>query len=264
MNGLYYLVCLVTLLACTVGRICGIGGGVIIKPMLDGLGLFSVESINFYSACTVAAMAGWSVIKSLRGGSRQIELRISTPLAVGAALGGFAGKSVFSGLAALFADPNTAGGIQAALLFALTLMTLIYTLKKDKIKGLHTTNLFACALIGFGLGALGAFLGIGGGPFNMAALCFFFSMPTKQATENSLYVILISQIAALLKTALSASIPPVMPFILVGMILCGIAGSELGGRLNKRLNNRGATVTFEAVMVLVMAVCVYNFFKYTV
>ena len=263
MNGLYFLVCLVTLLACTVGRICGIGGGVIIKPVLDGLGLFSIESINFYSACTVAAMAGWSVIKSLRGRSRQIDLRISTPLAVGAALGGFAGKSMFSGLAALFADPNTAGGVQAALLFALTFMTLIYTLKKDRIRGFHTSNLFACALIGFVLGALGAFLGIGGGPFNMAALYLFFSMPTKQAAENSLYVILISQIAALLKTAFSASIPVVMPFVLIGMILCGIAGSELGSYLNKRLSDRCATKTFEAVMLLVMAVCCYNYFKYT-
>ncbi len=119
-------------------------------------------------------------------------------------------------------------------------------------------------MIGFVLGALGSFLGIGGGPFNMAALYLFFSMPTKQAAENSLYVILISQIAALLKTALSASIPAVVPFVLVGMILCGIAGSELGSRLNKRLNERGATIAFEAVMLLVMAVCVYNFFKYTV
>lgn len=256
------LFCLVALLSCTLGKICGMGGGVLIKPMLDAFGVLSVETINFYSACTVTAMSGWSVAKSLRGGERQLELRISTPLALGAALGGFVGKGLFSRVAALFANPNAAGGVQAAILFALTLLTLLYTAKKNAIRGWRVHNLFLCGLIGFVLGALGAFLGIGGGPFNMAVLYLFFSMPTKQAAENSLYVILISQIAGLVKTFLSASVPGFVPQLLLGMVFCGILGSELGGRLNRRLTEESATRAFEAAMLLVMGISVYNIGKY--
>lgn len=129
-------------------------------------------------------------------------------------------------------------------------------------KGLQVTNLFASALIGLILGALGAFLGIGGGPFNMAALYLFFSMPTKQAAENSLYVILISQIAGLLKTILSASVPVFAPLLLLGMIFCGILGSELGSRLNRRLNEKTASRAFETAMLLVMGLSVYNFCQF--
>lgn len=122
--------------------------------------------------------------------------------------------------------------------------------------------LLACTLIGFALGALGAFLGIGGGPFNMAAMYLFFSMPTKQAAENSLYIILISQVAGLLKTFLSASVPLFTPLLLLGMVFCGILGSELGSRLNTRLNEKAATKAFEASMLLVMGICVYNFCQF--
>ena len=217
-----YLFCLVALLACTIGKICGMGGGVLIKPVLDAFGILSVETINFYSACTVTAMSGWSVGKSLKGSGRQLDLHISTPLAFGAALGGFVGKGLYSRMAVLVADHNTTGGVQAVILFILTLLTMLYTVKKCSVKGWQVRNPLACALIGFVLGALGAFLGIGGGPFNMAALYLFFSMPTKQAAENSLYVILISQIAGLVKTVLSASVPHFAPMLLLGMVFCGI------------------------------------------
>ena len=48
---------LVSLLASVVGAICGIGGGVIIKPVLDLLHLESVSTISFLSVCTVLSMS---------------------------------------------------------------------------------------------------------------------------------------------------------------------------------------------------------------
>ena len=47
----------VSILSSTAGSICGIGGGVIIKPVLDALGVMSVSSISFLSGCTVLAMS---------------------------------------------------------------------------------------------------------------------------------------------------------------------------------------------------------------
>ena len=52
---------LVSFLASTAGAICGIGGGVIIKPVLDLFQMASVSTISFLSGCTVLSMSLYSV-----------------------------------------------------------------------------------------------------------------------------------------------------------------------------------------------------------
>lgn len=53
-----YLICfLVTFAACVIGTICGMGGGIIIKPVLDAMGVMSVSTVTFLSGCTVIAMS---------------------------------------------------------------------------------------------------------------------------------------------------------------------------------------------------------------
>ena len=182
--------------------------------------------------------------------------------AIGAAAGGLFGKQLFSLVAGLFADANTAGGVQAGLLLLATFATLLYTINRSRLHMLQVRNKPACVLIGLGLGMLGTFLGIGGGPFNMAVLYFFFSMTTKVAAQNSLYVILISQSVGILATALGDGIPSLSVWLLAGMVLCGVIGGEVGGRINKRLSEQRATWLFEAAMVLVMAISCYNIYAF--
>ena len=43
---MYFAFFLVSFLASIVGAICGIGGGVIMKPLLDATGILSVSAIN--------------------------------------------------------------------------------------------------------------------------------------------------------------------------------------------------------------------------
>ena len=45
---------IVSFFSSIVGAICGIGGGVIIKPVLDMLGMGSATTISFLSGCTGA------------------------------------------------------------------------------------------------------------------------------------------------------------------------------------------------------------------
>jgi len=252
-------ICLsVTFLACFLGKICGMGGGVIIKPVLDALGIASPSQINFLSGCTVIGMSAWSVFKSLRSGTSEINLKISTPLAIGAATGGIIGKILYDAVEGLLSVPEQAKSVQAAFLFAATFATLIYTIRKSKLPSYHVENPVICILIGLGLGLLGSFLGIGGGPFNMAVLFLFFSMGTKIAAQNSLYIILISQIAGILKNAVTGNLPGANLGLLAGMVLCGVLGSEVAARVNGKMKEQTVNRLFEMVMVLVMAICVYN------
>ena len=152
---------LITFLACIIGTICGMGGGIIIKPVLDATGLMSVSTITFLSGCTVIAMAAWSIGKNLLKGESELDVRTTGVLAVSAAAGGLLGKQLYALTAGLFANRNTAGGVQAALLLAATFATLIYTLRKDRLSSRHISSPWANLIIGLLLGLLGAFLGIG-------------------------------------------------------------------------------------------------------
>lgn len=253
---------LVTFAACVLGTICGMGGGIIIKPVLDATGVMSVSTITFLSGVTVIAMSCWNVGKNFLKKESEVEIRSTSVLAVGAAIGGLLGKQLFTMTAGLFPDQNTAGGVQAVLLLIATLATLLYTLRKDRITSVQIASSVASLFIGLALGMLGAFLGIGGGPFNVAALCFFFSMPTKRATQNSLFIVLFSQLTSTLKTVLFDGVPVFQMTVLLGMVLLGIAGSELGCRINKKINNRQATVCLEGAMVLIMVISVFNIVKF--
>lgn len=109
---------------------------------------------------------------------------------------------------------------------------------------------------------LGAFLGIGGGPFNMAVLYYFFSMSTKKAAQNSLYIVLLSQLASTTKTVMTQGIPEFPFWMLMGMMLCAIIGNEVGRKLNQKLDDKKATLCLEMVMILIMMINIYDAVKY--
>lgn len=257
----YILFGLIGLSASTAGAVCGIGGGVIIKPLLDAFGLLSVEAISFLSGCTVLAMACFSVLKSITGGDSSVDKTTGTPLAIGAAAGGVAGKVMFHMVASSFSDRDQVGSVQAVCLLLITMGTLLYTVKKDRIKTHHITNKVVCIVIGFVLGILSSFLGIGGGPINLVVLFYFFSMDTKTAGQNSLYIILFSQAASLINSIAASQIPEFSFLILGVMVLSGIAGGAIGRKVCKRLSEVTVNKLFIVLMAEIMMICCYNIYQ---
>lgn len=261
-NYLYILFLLISFGASIVGAICGIGGGVIIKPTLDAFGVLSVSSISFLSGCTVLAMTCYSVLKSKLSGESLIDLHIGTPLAVGAAIGGVVGKNLFQMLSGLFADKEMVGAVQAACLLLVTLGTLVYTLKKDKIQTMQMKNTVMCVIIGLILGILSSFLGIGGGPINLVVLFYFFSMDTKTAAQNSLYIILFSQITSLLNTLITRTVPEFSVILLVLMTFGGILGGMCGRRINKKIDTNVVDKLFIGLMIVIIGINIYNIWRF--
>lgn len=261
-NLVYVVFILVSFGASIIGAICGIGGGVIIKPTLDAFGLLEVSAINFLSGCTVLAMSCYSVVRGRISGSSQVDMKSATPLAVGAAVGGIAGKSMFQAVESMFADKNTAGAVQAACLAVITLGTLIYTVKKEKIKTHRIQNAAVCVVIGFILGVMSSFLGIGGGPINLVVLYFFFPMTTKTAAQNSLYIILFSQATSFLSTVVTGSVPHVSLLLLAGMIIAGLLGGMAGRSINKKIDDRTVDKLFIGLMAVIILINIYNIYYY--
>ena len=253
---------IVSFLASTVGAICGIGGGVIIKPVLDMFHLETVTTISFLSGCTVLSMTCYSVGRSILAGERRVALRTGTPLAIGAAIGGLLGKQLFTYIRSLFADQNTVGAVQAVCLAVITLGTLVYTINKGRIHTKTVRSAPVCAAIGSALGIMSSFLGIGGGPINLVVLFYFFSMDTKTAAANSLYIILFSQLAGVLSAVLTNSVPHFQLATLLLMAAGGIGGGMAGRALNRRMDEKTVDRLFIALMAVIICISICNCWQY--
>lgn len=114
----------------------------------------------------------------------QLSIRTSTPLALGAVAGGLIGKWLFELVRRTFENESTLGLIQAVLLSILNILVFIYICKKDKLKSYHTESIPVALIIGLALGMISSFLGIGGGPCNVAVLFLFFSMGRQDRREE--------------------------------------------------------------------------------
>ena len=249
---------LVSFLSSTIGTVCGIGGGIVMKPLLDTLHLASAATISFLSGCTVFSMSCYSVCKALQKRESLIALKTGTPLSLGAALGGSTGSRLFGLAADISKQPEKVGGIQAVCLAVITLLTLLYTLLQDTIKTHTLKSPLPCGVVGLCLGTLSGFLGIGGGPVNLVVLHFFFSMPAKIAAQNSLYIILVSQAASILTTLLSQRLPAFRLIWLGIMVGGGILGGKAGRILNRRLSEKQTKIMLEWMIFLIFCICCYH------
>lgn len=70
---------------------------------------------------------------------------------------------------------------------------------------MHVDSIPVTVMIGIVHGIISFFLGIGGGPYNVAVLFFFFSMNAKETAKSSLHIIIFSQVSSIASAILSDS-----------------------------------------------------------
>ena len=256
------VIVIVTFFATVLGAISGIGGGVIIKPVMDALCDYPVVTISFLSGNTVLVMTAVSLLRS-RKDIIKIDSVVGFPLALGGALGGVIGKFIFT-----FVKQNTQhdariGMIQNIIMVILTATVFVYVLNKHKINTMHMTNKIGSFCAGSALGIFSSFLGIGGGPINIMALSYLFSMDSKHAAINSLYIIFFSQIANLLANIFQGAIPPFSAVLLIAMMTSGVIGAMAGRKVSTTLDNTQIDKLFMGIMLIIVALSVYNVFRYS-
>ena len=254
MEILVFFICLA---ASTAGGICGIGGGVIIKPVLDAVCLMSVSAVSFMSGLTVLTMSMVSLFRQRR--QNRVRFSIASWLAGGAIIGGVLGSRVFQFIKVWAGQDSLAGAVQAVILAVVTLLTLLYSaFFRNRLPSFHIQAAPACLLIGLAIGTLSAFLGIGGGSVNLAVLYFAFSMDAKVAGANSLYIIFCSQTASFLTSLFQNSIPDFPWNYLIWMAAAGIAGGLIGSKINQRITESTNNKLFTGVQIVIIFICIYN------
>lgn len=257
------IIMLVCFFSSVMGSICGIGGGVIIKPALDATGIMEVTKVSFLSGCTVLSMSVVSFYKNLRSKrTYHFDKVFVTILTFGSVIGGVLGKSAFQNIINCLEDKSKVGAIQAIILLIITVGTLIYSLNKESITTKSVTNKFVVFLIGVLLGIMSSFLGIGGGPINLVVLFYLFSMETKEAALYSIYVIMFSQISSLLSGMIGRSVPEFSMRILVLMVCCGVSGGLAGTKINRKIDNKTVDKLFIGLIIIILLINIYNIFRY--
>ena len=118
-----------------------------------------------------------------------------------------------------------------------------------------------CFVIGLCLGVVSSFLGIGGGPINLVVLYYFFSMQTKVAAANSLYIILFSQAASVISTFVTG-IPAFELSKLLTMMAGGVFGGIVGRKLSRKMDNKAVDKLFIVMMVFIIGISFYNAYVY--
>ena len=89
-----------------------------------------------------------------------------------------------------------------------------------------------------------------------------FSVDTKTAALNSLYIILFSQTASFFSTLIQGKTPKFDVLVLTVMGVGGVAGGFLDRTLNKKMTATQVDTLFRWMLVLIVAICCYNLYRY--
>ena len=258
---LMFIFALVVLIATVVGSISGIGGGVLIKPVMDAAFSMPTSQISFLSGTTVLTMTIVSLFRSRK--ELKLDLR-TVMLALGGAIGGVGGKQIFDIVKQAAGNDAFVGLVQNIIMVLLTGSVFIYTMKKASVKTKNFKNPIFSLVVGLLLGILSSFLGIGGGPINIMVLSYFFSLDTKASALASLFIIFFSQVFSLVSSLVTRTVPTFQWPMLLMMMVCAVVGSTVGRMFSKKMDNKAVDKLFMALMAVIIGLSVYNIFKFGV
>lgn len=254
MVGIIYFI--VIILANTIGAISGMGGGVLIKPIFDAIGVHSLVEISFYSTMAVFTMAIVSTWRQIRSGMSVIWQQ-ALLISLGAVAGGVLGNVAFDSLLKQLSADHVQL-IQIALMILTLLGSLMYTRSSQPSLNLQSFGYFI--LVGGILGFLASLLGIGGGPINVALLMFCFQLPLKEATIYSLVTILFSQLAKIITILSTTGVVQYDLNMLWYIIPAAIIGGTLGAKCSQKLSVKHVGQVYQLVIIFVLVPNLYNAF----
>lgn len=255
---LYFLIGLV---ASTIGAVAGLGGGVIIKPVLDLLGQYDVSTIGVLSSSTVFSMAVVSLIKAKHSGIK-IKGKTSLIIAFASIFGGIIGRNLFNYLITYLQNDAFVSFLQAGILAILMIIIFMFVRFEHMIKTFEVQSNLLISSAGLGLGVLSSFLGIGGGPLNIAILRFMFSMNAKDTMINSIFIIFFSQLSNLLTIGFTTGFGSYDMSMVGYMIIGGILGGFLGIILADKYSDRQIEAIFSTLLNVILFVNIYNMIRY--
>jgi len=253
--GAIYFV--VILIACVIGAVVGLGGGIFIRPIFDAIGYHDVLNIQFFSSIAIVSMAIVSTIRKMQDGTK-IKAGVAVIVSVGAVVGGVFGNLLVEHLVAVFPDEVQFQRIQTGATVVVLCLSLVATFN-NHVRVEIRSRVFYAAL-GIFLGAISTFLGIGGGPINVPVFMIFFDLPVKVATAYSIVVIFFSHFSRLVTMGFTEGYGQFDLQMLVFIIPAAGFGGLIGARFSKIFSDATVKKLFVATIILVIVLNVVTGF----
>lgn len=250
---------LIALFATIVGSLVGLGGGVIMKPLLQAVSPLDALSINVLSSVTVFFMAMSTLYKRTKA-DRTLYKAQYLYLIIGSIIGGIIGNSIFSSFLTMFDNDNTVSFIQTLILIVLLIMVVFKHLYVEKLPVFESK--VSMVVIGILLSILSTFLGIGGGPINVPVFIGFLGVSILDATYLSILVIFFSQLSNIVIYLTDGTFGIVELLPLLVMIPAAIIGGIAGGKLSQTLEAETVDKLFNITIMSLIVLNVYNLTLY--
>lgn len=246
--------------ATMIGAITGLGGGIIIKPAFDFVGIDTTSMISVYSTVAVFTMCLVSIYKRSKQGF-YVQKQIALGLAFGSIIGGKIGDVIF--LQAVNSWGSQAvSATQSVILFLLIGGIILYTINKERIRTLEVTNLVAIVTIGLTVGIISVYLGIGGGPLNIALLVYFFSMKAKDAAAYSILMIFFAQIIKMGTVIRDFEKYNNVSLVILAIAIFAVLGGWIGTKIQSKLTHEAVEKLYLGLMGILVLMTAFNVFKF--
>ena len=249
--------------ATLLGAITGIGGGVLMKPVMDLLGDYDAATIGVLSAGTLFTMSAVSCVRQLPQ-QKGISIARLLLLGAGSVAGGLAGQFLFEAVRSSAANDSLVKIVQNGTQAAILAVIFVYMLCKDRVGSLHLRNFVFYPLAGCALGVVSAFLGVGGGPINVAALSLLFGMDVKKAGFCSIAVILFAQASKLVTVAVQTGYAAFDLSVLPYMCIGAVVGALTGSWIKKKIREQTVVWLFNGAQLLIIGICIFNIIRLAV
>jgi uncharacterized membrane protein YfcA len=241
------------------GALAGVGGGIIVVPLLSvGLGvpLHNAIAVSLLGVIAVSTTASANYLAA-----GLVSRRIGLTLLVATTLGGIAG-----GFVAGLVDARVLAALFGVVLIGVALHMLVAhePVEPDTVEDLgplefdatyiepRTGDEVAYRVRNFGLGSLvsvfagslSGLLGVGGGIINVPTMNSLMGVPIRVATTTSTYMLGATAVAS---AVLYFSRGEVLPGLAGAVVVGSVLGARIGARLHHRLPRRALSLLFVGV-----------------
>lgn len=251
---------MIVLGATMIGAITGLGGGIIIKPAFDFVGMDTTSMISVYSTVAVFTMCLVSIYKRSKQGFH-VRKQIALGLAIGSIIGGKIGDVIFLQAVERLGS-QVVSATQSVILFLLLGGIILFTLNKERIRTLEVTNLVAIVTIGLTVGIISVYLGIGGGPLNIALLVYFFSMKAKDAAAYSILMIFFAQIIKMGTVIRDFEKYNNVSLVILAIAIFAVLGGWIGTKIQSKLTHEAVEKLYLGLMGVLVLMTAFNVLKF--
>ncbi|MFC7322184.1 sulfite exporter TauE/SafE family protein [Halobacillus campisalis] len=254
---------LIGFISAFIGSVAGLGGGVILVPIL----LFLADHLESFHWATPQTIVGVSLVVMVFTGlssalsylkHNRVDLKLGFILMLGSIPGGIAGSWLNQFFQTdLFALLFGAVMIGVSLVFFLPRKepeaegeTGGFSRKKviDGQTFQYSFPLTLSILFAFGVGILSGLLGIGGGSLIVPALILMFQIPPHIATATSMFIIFFSSITSSATHVFLGHVDWINTLLFIpGAYLGGTAGAML----NRKLNSNAVEWFLRVLLILI-------------